>query len=115
MKLQTILTQYESASGAHTNKEKSKALALGAWDTTHDILGIPYNAELTILGVTIKDTIRQSSSESWKRMTENIRAKAILECARMLSLHTRVSYIHEQLYSRAWYIAQVFPPLTVYV
>jgi hypothetical protein len=30
-------------------------------------------------------------------------------------MHTRIRYIHEQLHARAWYVAQVFPPPTVYV
>ena len=33
---------YERATGAMLNIRKSKAIAVGAWDTTIDMLGTPY-------------------------------------------------------------------------
>jgi len=42
-KLQEILETYQKASGAHTNMDKSRAMAIGKWDTTQRIMNIPYH------------------------------------------------------------------------
>jgi len=41
-KLQTILDQYGKACGAKINIQKSKAMAMGMWDTRLNIMGIQY-------------------------------------------------------------------------
>jgi len=41
-KLQTIPDQYGKAGGAKNYIQKSKAMAVGMWDTTVNIMGIPY-------------------------------------------------------------------------
>ena len=41
-KLQAILDHYGKAYGAKINIQKSKAMAVGMWDTTVSIMGIPY-------------------------------------------------------------------------
>jgi hypothetical protein len=40
-KIEEILLRYESGSGAKINKEKSRAMAIGNWDTTIPIMDIP--------------------------------------------------------------------------
>ena len=52
---------YEDASGANLNVQKSKAIALGSWDTSHTIMGIPYITELRLLGIKMTTTIQQSN------------------------------------------------------
>ena len=42
-KLQVISDQYGEASGAEISIQKSKAMAVGMWDTTLNIMGIPYH------------------------------------------------------------------------
>jgi carbohydrate-binding DOMON domain-containing protein len=49
-RIRTITDQYGAASGAKINISKSKALAVGAWDTSVDIMGITYHREMKILG-----------------------------------------------------------------
>jgi hypothetical protein len=85
-------------------------MALGTWNGSVNVLGIQYHDRITILGLTITNTVQRSSEESWKRTTDIIRAKATDNCARMLTMDTRIKYIQEQLYARAWYVAQVFTP-----
>jgi hypothetical protein len=38
-----ILDQYGKESGAKINIQKSKAMAVGMWDTTVNMMGIPYH------------------------------------------------------------------------
>jgi hypothetical protein len=47
-----VLT-YEKATGAKINKAKARIMALGNWDTSINILDIPYSAALSILGTQI--------------------------------------------------------------
>jgi hypothetical protein len=53
-----VLTTYEKASGATINKAKSRIMALGNWDTSINILDIPYSAALSILGTHITSSIK---------------------------------------------------------
>jgi hypothetical protein len=49
-KLQETLLIYESATAAKVNMRKSRALALGAWDTTTHEMDVPYHTDVKILG-----------------------------------------------------------------
>jgi hypothetical protein len=109
-KLEEVLRLYEQASGASNNMVKSKALALGGWSLSHRIMGIPYANRLTILGLRFMDTVRATCVASWKRVTDNIRAKTKGDYARKLTLHTGIQYVHALLYAKAWYLAQVLTP-----
>jgi hypothetical protein len=40
----------ERATGASVNIRKSKAMAVGSWDTSLNVLDIPYCPEITIVG-----------------------------------------------------------------
>jgi hypothetical protein len=42
---------YEAAAGAHLNLRKSQAMASGSWDTSIDVMVIPYATELSYLGL----------------------------------------------------------------
>jgi len=48
-KLQETPLIYEAATGAKVNMRKSRALALGTWDTTTQIMDIPYHTDAKIL------------------------------------------------------------------
>jgi hypothetical protein len=52
-----ILTTYEEATGAKINNQKSKALALGSWDTSLQIMDILYYEEIKVLGLHIQNNI----------------------------------------------------------
>jgi len=55
---------YEKATGATLNVAKSNALTVGTWDTACDIMGIPYSEEIKILGVKMRNTMKQSAMTS---------------------------------------------------
>ena len=42
-RVQETLRYYEAATGAKLNNQKSKAMALGSWDTSQTVMGIPYH------------------------------------------------------------------------
>ena len=51
------LRNYEAASGARVNISKSKVITVGPWDTSLQIMGIPYYNEAKILGFHITNTV----------------------------------------------------------
>jgi len=63
--IQTILDQYAAESGAKINIRKSKAMGVGRWDTTVNIMGIQYSESVKILGIQFTTTVRQSALRSW--------------------------------------------------
>jgi len=63
-KIQTAIDHYEAAPGARINIKKSKAMAMGSWDTSADIMGILYHTEMKILGIRLKSTVSQSANNS---------------------------------------------------
>jgi len=67
---------YQAASGERLNIQKSKAIAIGSWDASIDIMGIPYHTAIKILGVRMHRTVSQSVNNSWPAVTGRIRAKA---------------------------------------
>jgi hypothetical protein len=91
--VQEAIRCYEAASGAKLNIQKSKALALGSWNTSHRVLGIPYQDDLRILGVQMAKTTRQSATISWTKVTGKIRAQAREAYSRDLNLHQRIRYV----------------------
>jgi hypothetical protein len=58
--IENAIHQYEKASGALLNPRKSKALALGTWNSSETVLGIKYHPHVKILGITIWSSIDQS-------------------------------------------------------
>jgi hypothetical protein len=102
---------YEAASGAHLNVHKSKAVALGAWDTSVEMMEIPYSRELNILGTRTTITIRQSAQLSWNVVTGSIKMQAKDAYYRAPTFDKRIEYMHMCLLARVWYIAQIFPHL----
>jgi hypothetical protein len=110
-KLCEVLATYESVSGAKISTFKSRMLTLGAWDTTINILDIPYQETLSILGIQISNSVQRSREASWARTTAVARAKTQEDYSRMLTFDNRVRFIHEKLYARAWYLAQIPPPV----
>jgi hypothetical protein len=101
---------YEAATGAKLNINKSCAVALGTWNKSHMILDIPYRDSITILGMTMRSTLRESSDTSWTNTIAKIRKQAQESYHRHLTFDKRVQFIHEYVYSRAWYMTQKYHP-----
>ena len=99
-KLQAILDQYGKASGAKINIQNSKAMAVGMWDTTVNIMGIPYQENIKILGVHFTSTTSQSAMNSWSVVTDGLRAQAREAYYRELSLNKRIQFVHTYMLAR---------------
>jgi hypothetical protein len=112
-KLQAILDQYGKVSGAKINSQKSKAMAVGMWDTTVNIMGIPYHENVKILRVHFTSTTSQLAMNSWSVVTGGLRAQACEAYYRELSLNKRIQFVQTYMLARVWFTAQIFPmPLT---
>jgi hypothetical protein len=100
---------YEMATGACLNTRRSKALAVGGWNTTSNALDIPRYSEIRILGFSITSTVKQSANRSWVNITGRVRAEARTAYGRDLRLSQRILYVHSYLLAKFWHTAQVFP------
>jgi hypothetical protein len=107
--IKDAITCYQEASGAQINLEKSKAMAMGVWDKSTDIMGIQYHNVIKILGVHMHNTIAKVADINWATTTGKIRTQAHDAYNRDLCLEQRIQYTHNYLLTKAWYIAQIFP------
>ena len=107
--LADTLRRYEEATGARLNIQKSKAMAAGSWDTTVNMMDIPYYTDMTILGFQFSNAFGQSEKSSWTRVTGKVRAMAKEVYGRNLCLTQRIHYVQTFLLTKIWHIAQIFP------
>jgi len=112
LKLQDILHTYEEATGARINTYKSRALDVGGWDTTRQIMNIPYHTEIKILGFKFGNNINIASKATWCSIITQARAAAQDAYYRELSLDMRIQYVHSYLLAKIWYAAQIYPITT---
>ena len=75
-KLKDLLFWYEAAIGAKINIYKSKAMALGRWDTALNIMDIPYHTELKILGFHFTNSVNTTTAHTWTAIISRMRATA---------------------------------------
>jgi len=64
LKTQDTIDNYAAASGARINITKSKAMAVGAWDTSINVINTPYYTEMKILAIHLTSTVHQSAKNS---------------------------------------------------
>jgi hypothetical protein len=107
-----VTREFELASGALLNTTKSKALGIGAWDTTITMRGILYYPQVTILGITFGATTSSTVLASWTPVVNSICGLAKEVYQRSLSLHQRCLYANAFLLAKAWFTAQLIPPPT---
>lgn len=107
--LQDTLHTYEEVTGARINTHKSRALAIGGWDTTRKIMDIPYHTEIKNLGFKFTNKINIANKETWCNIITQVRAAAQDAYYRELSLDMRIQYFHNYLLVRIWFAAQIFP------
>ena len=67
--IQESIHCYEKATGARLNTRKSRALALRGCRTNTNVLNIPYQTEIKILGVTFLNTVEQLMNKCWAIVT----------------------------------------------
>ena len=64
-----MLNEYGKPSGAKINTQKSKAMAVGMWVTTVNVMRIMYHENMKILGIHFTSTTSQSALKSWSVVT----------------------------------------------
>ena len=101
---------YEKATVATLNFAKSRALAVGTWDTSCDIMGVPYSEEITIACVIRMNTMNQLTLASWTRLTSMVRNQARRAYSRDLNIAQGVTYVHVYMLAKRWYTAPVLKP-----
>jgi len=84
-------------------------MAVGMWDTTVNIMGIPYYENMKILGIHFTRTASQSALKSWSVVTDGLREQAREAYYRELSLNKRMHFVHTYMLACAWFTAQIFP------
>ena len=104
-----LLRIYEKATGACLNIRKSKAIAVGSWDTSINTMDIPYCPEITILAFRFTGTAAHSGNVTLSRVTCKVKVLASDVYGRDLCLTQRIQYVHTFLLSKIWYTAQIFP------
>lgn len=108
-KLQEILLTYVAAKGAKVNMRKSRAFALGAWGTSTRIMDIPNHTDVRILGFHFTNKLNTSAHVTWSMVTTRVLALAQDTYYRDLRLDRRISFIHDYLLAKIWYVAQIHP------
>ena len=106
--IQETIHCYEKTTEARLNTRKSRALAVG-WSTNMNVLNIPYQTEVKILGVTFTNIVEQSMNKSWAIVTGKVRAQATETYRRDLRLSQRIRYIKIYILAKIWHTAQLFP------
>jgi len=101
---------YEKATGATLNVAKSSALAVGTWDTAFDIMGIPYNVDINILGGNMRNTVKQSALASWARLVPLVRTQTRRAYSRDLNVAQSITCVQVYMLAKLWYISQVLQP-----
>jgi hypothetical protein len=74
--LRTTIMCYQEASGTRINLAKSNAMTVGGWKTTIDVMGIKYQDETKILGITFHRNTDQTVHDNWNRITRKRKIQA---------------------------------------
>jgi len=84
-------------------------MAAGSWNTTVNMMDIPYCMEMTILGFQFSSTVSETGKSSWMKVTGQVKAMAREVYSRDLCLTQRIQYMQAYLLAKIWHIAQIFP------
>ena len=84
-------------------------MAAGSWDTSINILDIPYCPEITMLGFRFTSTVARSGNVTWSRVAGKVKALARDLYGRDLCLTQRIQYVRTFLLSKIWHTSQIFP------
>ena len=83
-------------------------MAVGMWDTTVNIMGIPYHENVKILDVHFTSTTSRSAMNSWSVVTDGLRAQARETYYRELSLKKQIHFVHTYMLAHVWFTAKIF-------
>jgi hypothetical protein len=101
---------YEWASEVRLKHMKSKALAIGGWNTPAAQLDIGFPSHVKILGVTFGSNIDESTKENWANTTTAVRSQERKAYSRELCLAQGV-HVKTCLLAKIGYVAHILPPL----
>ena len=107
--LKETMLAFEAAIGAVVNIHQSRALALGTWDMTRQIMDIPYHKDIKILGFQFTNIGNSAAIASWSLVTARVRAAAQDMYFRDISMDRRIRFVHDYLLAKIWYVTQTFP------
>jgi len=99
--IRDALRCYEKATGGKLNVEKSGGLAVGNWETSCNVMGIPYKKEITILGIIPKNTIK-SSNNHLDETDGHGTHPGTKRIRRDLNVAQRITYVQTYLLSKLW-------------
>jgi len=71
------------------------------------IMGIPYSEEIKILGVKMRNTMKQSALASWTRLAHLVRRLARGAHSRDLNIVQCITFVQVYMVAKLWYTAQV--------
>ena len=103
--MELILSGYENATGARINVIKSRAMAIGNWDTH-----TPYHTDITTLGYHFTNSVNSAAVKTWNSVIDRMRAVAQETYNRDLTLVKRIQFVREYLLATVRYVTQIFPP-----
>ena len=107
--IREAIRRFEKATGARLNVRKSKALAVGGWNTTTNALDVAYYPEIQVLGINFASTIEQSMNRSWTYITGKVRVQARGPYGRDLCLSQIMFFVQAYVLTKVWHTAQIFP------
>ena len=91
---------------------ESRAITLGSWDKSTPIMDIQYHDGIKILGIKMMNNTKVSANKSWEVLTAKIRGQAQDAYHRALILECRIRYVNYYRLAQAWFMTQIYPPLT---
>jgi hypothetical protein len=75
--MKELLLRCETATGARINTQKSRAMAIGNWDTTIQIMDIPYYKEIKMLSFHFSNSVNSAAAaaaaETWSSTIARVR------------------------------------------
>ncbi len=111
--LDSIVADYEAASGAILNRnKKSVILGLGAWEGRQDwpIVWLQSATSVKLYGVTFAPDFTSTVQLSWERVVGGLEATLRLWTSRSLPhLMQKKEVLHTYALSKLWYLAQILP------
>ena len=103
------LTVYNSASGAHLNREKSVGLWLGKWKRQENPLQIKWTTTaIKILGLTFSPSYYESMKENWSMVLEKLKKTLDIWKSQDLSYLGRAHVLSTYALSKIYYTAHTY-------
>ena len=109
--LSEIVMNFEFATGAKLNREKTKIMGLGNWKDRDrwPIDELKIEKECKILGIYYSNDYKETVHRNWEICTNKINSRINMLSDRFLSLYQKAMIINSLVLSKIWYISHVFP------